>query len=52
MKASLESIDMKNKNQLTLIVAPDSFLILDMLEPDLPIKPPTRVSDITISKVT
>lgn len=36
----------------TLIIAPDSFLILDMLDPHLPIKPPTNVSETIISKVT
>jgi len=33
-------------------MAPDSVLILEILEPDLPIKPPIIVSEITISSVT
>jgi hypothetical protein len=37
---------------LTFIIAPDSFLILDMFEPHLPINPPTIVSEISISNVT
>jgi hypothetical protein len=40
-----------NRN-LTFIIAPDSFLILDMFEPHLPINPPTIVSEISISNVT
>lgn len=40
------------QKEVTLTIAPDSLLILDMLEPDLPINPPTIVSEIIISIVT
>ena len=46
------SLQQKIKISITLIVAPDSLLILEMLEPHLPIKPPIIVSEIIISSVT
>ena len=46
------SLQQKIKISITLIVAPDSLLILEMLEPHLPIKPPIIASETIISSVT